>query len=237
MSTAPRFAIIGNGRLAAHFGFYFDCLQCHYQQWYRGCARSLSSVVSAATHILLLISDDAIVEFVQQHFLNTHHILVHCSGSLTIDGVFAAHPLMTFTSTLYTAEFYPQIPFILCGHDYELSDCLPGLPNPSYHVPTDHWSYYHSLCVMANNFTTILWNKLFTESAQRWQVPTQAIIPFLQQSAINIEVLQDKALTGPLVRQDWDTVRRNLNALEGDTFKEIYKAFVSLYKPITLEVE
>lgn len=229
MSKAVRFLIIGNGRVAKHFAFYFDQLNIVYQQWHRHSSRSFSEAVSWSTHVLLLLSDKAISAFVADHQVLNNKVLVHFSGSLVLDNVLAAHPLMTFSDVLYTPEFYPSIPFILHQETCQFDDCLPGLPNPHYFIPQKDVPYYHSLCVMANNYTTLLWNKCFSEFSQRWNLPREVLLPIMQQTVKNIECLSSAALTGPLARGDTQTVQHNLNALQGDVYQQVYHALVNAF--------
>ncbi len=229
VSQTARFLIIGNGRVAKHFAFYFSQLNLPVRQWYRQCARPLSDNVNWASHVLLLISDRAIADFVASHPALRDKVLVHFSGGLVIDHVTAAHPLMTFSEVLYSAEFYPSVPFILHGEKASLDHCLPGLPNPHYCIPEQDVPYYHSMCVMANNFSTILWNKCFDEFAQRWQLPREVLLPILRQTSMNIECLSSASLTGPLQRGDWTTTQSHLKALASDDYRLIYQAFVDVF--------
>jgi 2-dehydropantoate 2-reductase len=90
-------------------------------------------------------------------------------------------------------------------------------------------AYYHSLCVMANNFTTLLWQKFFKELSTQCQIPAQAALPFLQQTLLNLQHQHTTALTGPLARNDQVTINQNLQALTGDPFHAVYAAFVQAY--------
>ena len=46
----------------------------------------------------------------------------------------------------------------------------------------------------------------------------------------NIEKDYQNALTGPLVRNDHQTIADNINALENDPFQAIYKSFIRCYE-------
>lgn len=227
----PPFGIVGNGRVARHFIHYFDLLGLPHRQWSRGeHAPPPVDVLSSCRTVLLLVSDPAVVPFIQAWPALRDKRLVHCSGSLVTAAAHAAHPLMTFGPDLYDLETYRAIPFVLDAGGPPLGDLLPGLPNPSFTIPVAERPYYHALCVMAGNFTTLLWQKLFDGFEQRLRLPASAAHPFLARVAANLVVDRRRALTGPLSRGDASAIAGNLAALEGDPFRDVYAAFVRAYE-------
>ena len=78
---------------------------------------------------------------------------------------------MTFGLDLYDLATYRSIPFVLDSGRTPFHDLLPGLPNRSFTIPADDRPYYHALCVMAGNFSTLLWLKLFDELEGRFGIP------------------------------------------------------------------
>lgn len=128
--------IVGNGRLAKHLLCYFRQLTdvnqsqqlsqkftLRLSHWYREPASSqaiselslqdLQNKISAVDMIFLLISDDAIAPFYQQHLAGKNKTVVHCSGALNVPGIFSIHPLMSFTNQLYDLEIYQKIAWIV----------------------------------------------------------------------------------------------------------------------------
>jgi 2-dehydropantoate 2-reductase len=234
MRQVPYYLLIGDGRLARHLQHYMALLSLPCRQWHRRCATPLAAMMADASHVLLLISDKAIEPFIDEHPIVLSKPLIHCSGSLSSERAVGAHPLMTFGHELYDKATYRRIPFILEQPYTTLAEILPGLPNPGFAIPPSMKAYYHSLCVMANNFTTLLWQKFFTEMEQRWQIQADQLTPYLQQTFHNITRDPQHALTGPLVRDDQLTIDRNLTALADDPFHDVYAAFVRAYQQ-TLE--
>ncbi len=224
------YLIIGSGRLAKHFSFYFKQLGIQFQQWSRrDQSLDLHDLLLAASHILLLINDAPIEPFIQQHPALHDKIVLHCSGALQTPLAYGAHPLMTFTQDLYDEATYRQIPFIL-DTQRDASELLPGLPNPTYYIPRREKAYYHALCVMANNFSTLLWQKFFYELQHRYAIPVAAGQLMLQQTANNIRRDPFTALTGPLVRNDQQTLLHDLQALNGDAFESVFTAMIHAYQ-------
>src|SRR5690554_2011656 len=119
------FAILGGGRLARHMRHYFKLLGLPCSAWARqpdpdlnshsisDTVERLHATVQEASHVLLLVSDDAITSLPKRYPLLRSKTLLHCSGALGIPGIAGAHPLMTFGPDLYPLETYQRIPFML----------------------------------------------------------------------------------------------------------------------------
>jgi predicted short-subunit dehydrogenase-like oxidoreductase (DUF2520 family) len=225
------YTIIGNGRLAQHFCHYFDLLNISYLQWHRKSVETLASCIKPSTHVLLLISDKNIDEFILTHKnLLTERILVHCSGSLISEYAYTAHPPMTFSYELYTLSEYLEIPFVIEKEGPAFERLLPGLPNAHFAIPRADKMYYHALCVMANNFSTLLWQKFFNELQNKFNIPKEAGLPYLKHTFNNIKKNHQTALTGPLSRNDEKTLQNDLQALSGDAFHSVFQSFIDAYK-------
>jgi 2-dehydropantoate 2-reductase len=224
------YTLIGNGRLARHLIFYFDQLGVPFNHWHRRSEISLQSCLKKSSHVLLLITDHQIDPFIVNHFdLLRNHQLVHCSGAHLSSFAHTAHVPVTFGESLYTIEEYKKFPFVLEKEGPLFSNLLPGLPNPHYYIPRTSKAYYHALCVMANNFTTLLWQKLFSECKAQFNIPEGAMHALLKGTFDNLQHNSHHALTGPLVRQDHETIDKNLSALKEDPFYEVYQSFVNAY--------
>ena len=160
------------------------------------------------------------------------NIKIHFSGSLVTRKAYGAHPLMTFGPELYTLEKYLAIPFVVDEKAPLFSELLPGLHNPNVRLSEKNKAKYHALCVMAGNFSCILWQKLFTGLGGELGIPPHTADMYLRQQTENLLTNYQGALTGPLARGDEATIARNIRALDGDPFRKIYEAFVEAY-PLT----
>ena len=233
MPAAPRYLIIGNGRIARHFLHYFGLLGLPCAQWHRGeSVAALPGRVAAASHVLVLISDRAIDPFVEEHLLTTSALKVHFSGALASSKAYGAHPLMTFNPGVYSLDKYRAIPFVVDADAPDFGTLLPGLPNPHYTLPKPLKAKYHAMCVLAGNFSCILWQKFFETLEAEFHLPKEAGHPYLRQQMDNLIGNPATALTGPLVRDDRETIAKHLVALEGDPFQAIYRSFVETYAVI-----
>lgn len=229
MRQVPFYAILGAGRMARHFCHYLSLLGIPYRQWSRDTKTPLEEVISDCSSIIVLISDSAIETFIRNHPCLTQKNIIHFSGQLNTPLAFSAHPLMTFGDHLYTLETYLQIPFILSQNQLSFAELFPGLNNPAFMIPENLKPFYHALCVLSGNFTTILWQKFFSELEQTFNIPAQVGHLYLQKICENLQQNNSTALTGPLVRNDQNTIQANLNALRDDPFQKIYQAFLQVY--------
>ena len=228
-TTQAPLGIVGDGRLARHFLYYFQLLGIRVCQWSRRTSTAdPADALASCESVLLLIRDDAIVPFVTQWPQLKEKRLIHCSGSLVTPLARCAHPLMAFGEHLYDLETYSSVVFAVDA-GISLSELLPGVPNRCFAVPPDQRPYYHALCVLAGNVSTLLWVKLFEELERRFQVDASAAHPYLKQIVANLLDDPRRALTGPFSRGDREAIRSNLRGLEGDPFHAVYAAVAGMY--------
>lgn len=235
------YLIVGDGRLARHLRFYFDSLAIPYVSWHRNVhtPELFQTLAKQSTRILLAISDKAIESFIFSHPEIEKSKWVHLSGALSLPGIYSAHPLGSFGEKLNPIEWYRNIFFVVEQQaglpEVAFSSLLPNLPNPHAAITSQNKAYYHSLCVLSNNFSTILFQKLFLGLERELGIPKEAAYSYLRQTVFNLENTASP-LTGPLVRKDKETIEKNLHALKvrQDAFADIYQAFVALSKKITI---
>ena len=180
---------------------------------------------------------------------------VHFSATVRTALAHAAHPLQSFSENMLegfqdvtrrsscraaactkqsmsseaSEHHNANFPFIIDegGPDFNL--LLPGVPNPHYRIPAQTRFYYHGLCVLANNFSCVLWQKFFSEMRSRFSVSHEHLKPFLKQTFDHLERDPGRALTGPLVRGDVKTLENDLSAFEGDAFQRVFQSFVDAF--------
>jgi len=234
MTQRPELLLIGDGRLARHLAHYFMQLGVRHASWSRGghsdgrCPE-LAAMVHPGTRALLAISDSAIEPFIEANPRLQRVPRVHFSGRLTSTRATAAHPLFSFAATFYDRDTYERIPFVLDRGSPPLTSVIPGLHNPSFFIDPGQRSRYHALVVLAGNFATLLWRKLFFELERELGLARAHALPYLE-SVVRGLAGDGAPLSGPLSRGDHDTIRRNLEALKGDPFEAVYRAFVSAYE-------
>jgi predicted short-subunit dehydrogenase-like oxidoreductase (DUF2520 family) len=228
--NTPTYGLIGRGRVATHLAHYLELEEQSFSIWNRGMDRPPAEVVGNADVLLLAISDDALEPFLADHPELVGVAAVHFSGSLVLDAAHGLHPLMTFGPELYELETYRSIPFIEEREGLGFREAFPALRNPSWAIDREHKPLYHALCVLAGNFTTLLWSKAFDDFENRLGLPRQALLPYLARTIDNTSRAGRTALTGPLARGDATTVARDLRALGGDPFEGVYRAFAAAHE-------
>ena len=235
------YAIVGGGRLARHFSEYFRLLEIPHTCWTRDrrsrfntfhlpdAEERLKETISNTNRVLLLVTDTGIASLLKQYSFLHEKQLIHCSGSLGIPGVTGVHPLMTFTDSLYELDTYQNVPFIV-EKGSSFTQLFPALPNPHFVINVEDKSRYHAMCVMAGNFSQVLWKAVSDRFEQQFDLPAETLRPYLSQVAENFIQAPESALTGPLTRNDQQTIDRNLDALGDDPLQNLYSAFVHFYQ-------
>ena len=217
--------------MAKHFCHYLNLLNIKFIQWSRANNNlsELSNYLNKTSHVLLLISDDTIDQFIKENKLDSSgKYLLHFSGSLQSEHADSAHPLMTFNHSYYTLDEYKEIPFCFTSNKYQFTQLLPNIPNRSFYLSIEKKHYYHAMCVVSNNFTTILWQKFINEMKEMLGMDDIHIFPILEKTFQNIRNDYRTALTGPIVRNDHKTIQNNIKSLRETPLEKIYEEMITL---------
>ena len=173
---------------------------------------------------------DAITPFTQQHPCLLSCQRVHLSGSLHTPLAQSCHPLMTFGDHLYSLAHYQRMLFVTRDTDPHFKTLFPQLSNPFHILTPQQASVYHAFCVLSNNFSTLLWQTFFKTFHEQFNIPLAPLHAYLQQSCHNLQQDYDRALTGPLIRQDFATIERNLQSLHRYPAEQtLYQSFVDYF--------
>lgn len=229
--TKEHYLIIGRGRLAKHLAYYLDLKNIPYLQWSRiDSQQDLRRFLVLARVVFLAISDDAIEPFIKTHQLSPEKT-VHFSGALATPLAQQLHPLMTFSHDLYEPEVYEKMSFISSQGATPLTDIIPELQNSHFIIPSGSESFYHALCVLGGNGTTLLWQTLIEQFQNKLAIPPEALWPYLEQIIKNLRHHTHTALTGPWVRNDLSTIQKNVHALQNhSSLQNLYHSLNETYK-------
>jgi predicted short-subunit dehydrogenase-like oxidoreductase (DUF2520 family) len=218
------YLIIGRGRLARHLIAYFDFEYIPYKQWHRGMDIELLWLWALECRkILLAISDREIEAFILKNNLPQSKT-VHFSGALNTTYAEKLHPLMSFAAETYSHEDYRKIPFVGAKGKSPLNTIFPELDNPYYEIEPEQFALYHALCVLSGNGTVVLWQNVFEAFEQKLGLPKETLYPYILRIFQNLVDDPDKALTGPWVRNDLQTIEKNKVALDHSSLLNIYTA-------------
>jgi len=223
--SIPPYGIAGRGKTARHMARYLRLSRIPFVSWSRGDSAPPEQAFKTCKIVLLLISDGAIENFMADNPSLHKKTLIHFSGSHVSEKAAGLHPLVAFGNRPFSLSEYRKIPFITEKGRASFGKIFPALKNPSYEINPALKPYYHALCVMAGNFSTALWQKLFSGLESDLGLPAKAAKPYLRAVLKNLEHNHELALTGPFARGDSQTIAHNLHALTGDPYLPIYKAF------------
>lgn len=230
MSKKLIYGIVGSGHVASHMAEYFKLEGIEYITWDRQ-SSSINAYdkLSKADIILILISDKNIKNFVKENKNLKHKTLIHFSGSFYSKQVLGVHPLMTFGKKLYNLKTYRSIPFIFdAGLDF--AQLFPALKNLSYPIKPENKGLYHALCVLSGNFTIMLWLKAKNDFEKKLNLPWEILLPYLKQIFNNINTDIDNALTGPVKRNDEETILNDIKSLDEVEWKDVYRTFEKTFR-------
>lgn len=171
--------------------------------------------------VLLCVPDGVVAEVATEIEPDDRCVVLHCAGSLTLD-VLASHPRRASVHPLVSLPSPPIGAARLRGAWFGVAgDPLAGelvadLGGRGVEIDERRRSEYHAAAVIASNHLVALMGQVERVAASAG-VPLDAYLQLASGSLANVgELGPAAALTGPVARGDWDTVRAHLAALEHD---------------------
>ena len=194
-----------------------------------------STEAAAAAELVVIGTPDDVIESTCEALAAAAAVgpgmwVSHLSGALGLDAlrrareagarILAVHPLQTFPDVDSALEHLPGCSIAVTAEDDEgyllgerLADDLHGVP---FRLADELRPLYHAAAVFASNYlvtASAIAESLF--AAAGLPDPAHAMAPLQRASLDHVEKLGPaRALTGPAVRGDAGTIRRNLEALE-----------------------
>lgn len=230
MTLPPRVRIVGPGRSGGAFALAlgragWDVLEPV------GRGDDPSSAGDGVDLVLITTPDDAIGT-VAARIGATEAVVAHASGSLGLDilgghrRVAGVHPLVSLPSAdLGSARLTAGAWFAVAG-DPLAQRVVSDLGGRWFLVADEDRAAYHAAAVVASNHLVALIGQV-ERIADDLDVPPAAYMDLAAASLGNAASLgAAAALTGPVARGDWDTVRRHLAALDPSEH-EAYRALAA----------
>ena len=213
---APRVRIVGPGRAGGSFRPALSGAGWDVELLDRG------APVRDAAHevdlLLLCVPDRAVADVAASVAPEPDAVVAHCAGSLRLDvldphpRVASVHPLVALPSAAIGAARLRGAWYGVAG-DPIVHRVVSALDGRGVTVDEDHRVEYHAAAVVASNHLVALLGQAERVAAVAG-VPLDAYLELARGSLADVADLGPAAaLTGPVSRGDWDTVRRHLRAL------------------------
>lgn len=202
---------------------------------------NINDLVKDSSVIFITTPDDSINE-VWQKISNinlTNKIICHTSGSLTSsiflninnsDALaYSIHPIFAFSDKYNSYKDLQNAYFSIEGpesHIHLLKDFIDSLGNKSFVIDKNNKALYHLASVTVSNLVLSLINtgcSYLSKCGLSENDALEALLPLIQNNINNIkESGIISALTGPIERNDLDTIRHHMCAIPtGDA--QLYK--------------
>ena len=194
---------------------------------------SLDFSDSISDIFILCISDDAIEEVAQEIALPENAIIVHTSGSQSINklvytatgntGVF--YPLQTFTKSKRIS--FEDIPILIEAENNHTAKALKKLgksiSKKVVQVSSKDRMAIHIAAVFACNFTNHLFG-IAENILQNQDFEFELLLPLIAETINkNLDIGPKFAQTGPASRGDLKTLEKHMAFLEGSEYQELYQ--------------
>lgn len=215
-----RTAVVGAGRAGGAFhralgecGWSVDLV--HHRDLLDGPCGLLEAV-----ELVLLCVPDAVVPAVAATVPTSGDMVVaHVAGSLGLDVLGghprtgSVHPLVALPDAVIGAERLRGAWFAVAG-DPAVRVVAEALDGRVVEVDDRHRAAYHAAAVVASNHLVALLGQV-ERIATEAGVPPEAYTDLASATLENVERLgAADALTGPVARGDWETVRRHLATID-----------------------
>ena len=217
-----RVAIVGRGRvggaLAVNLGDHpgFDVAPPV------GRDADVASMARDADMVLLAVTDAAVASVASAIEPNDEALFVHFAGSLTLAALephqrrASLHPLTPMPGDPETAARRLRGAWMAVAGDPGVASLAQALEARTFVVDEHQRARYHATATIAASHVAGLMGQV-ERNARQVGVPLAAYLDLARSTLANVEALgPSAALTGPIVRGDWETIRAHLAALSPD---------------------
>lgn len=202
--------------------------------------KTIDELIAASSIIFITVNDSqiqAVWELCKKSDL-TNKILCHCSGAMTasvFSGIeqtkaygYSVHLLFSFNDKYNSYKEISKAFFTVEGDENHIdyvTDIIKKSGNEYVVIDGTNKDKYHGAAVFVSNLVIGLFHsgkKLLMDCGFCDEQAQKALIPLFINNAANLSCVgESSALTGPVDRNDLDTVKKNINCLDDD-YKDIY---------------
>ena len=242
-SNMIRITILGAGNVATHlFKAFNEADEITVNQWYSRNIKSIEpykneveisddiSKIKPADVYILAVSDDAVSEVSKQlDFEN--RLVVHTSGSVVMYDIDKKHkrgvfyPLQTLSKDVDID--FADVPICIEALKKEdlktLKLMAKAIKSKPHKVNSDQRRVLHLAAVFVNNFTNHIY-RIAHEITESEGAEFDILKPLILETARKVQAISPyMAQTGPAMRNDRITIKKQLKAITNEHHKEIYK--------------
>ena len=202
--------------------------------------KTIDELIAASSIIFITVNDSQIQtvwELCKKSDL-TNKILCHCSGAMTasvFSGIeqtkaygYSVHLLFSFNDKYNSYKEISKAFFTVEGDENHIdyvTDIIKKTGNEYVVIDGTNKDKYHGAAVFVSNLVIGLFHsgkKLLMDCGFCDEQAQKALIQLFINNAANLSCVgESSALTGPVDRNDLDTVKKNINCLDDD-YKDIY---------------
>ncbi len=236
MAASKKIAIIGSGNVATHLKTALKKAG-HKIIAVKGRSK-ISAIGKTADLYILAIKDDAIDSVVKQLKLASK-IVVHTSGSISIDtlkdsskNIAVLYPLQTFSK--HKAIDFNNVPiFVEANNKQTLSILIQiakSISSNIHSISSKQRQVLHLAAVFACNFSNHMY-ELASQVLKKNNIPFNVLIPLIDETANKIHFGSPAEMqTGPAIRRDKKIIKKHLKLLSKN--KNAKKIYAQLTKSI-----
>jgi predicted short-subunit dehydrogenase-like oxidoreductase (DUF2520 family) len=211
---------------------------------------TVDNLVQECDFVFLAVPDEYISQLAFSLPWSSSQAVIHSSGSLNLDVLSVAkkkgsltgclHPVQTFLKRDSPLESRDRFANIVCGIEADspldiwLVELVESLGAYSIRLENVDRALYHSAAVFASNYVVALLSaatRIWTLSGLSEREGRIALQHIMNVSVNNLaDSTFSDAVTGPITRGDWQTVKKHLSALDSEP--ELQK----LYSRLGLEL-
>ncbi len=182
----------------------------------------VESIARDADMVLLAVTDASVASVAASIAPNDEALFVHFAGSLTLAALAphqrraSLHPLTPMPGDPETAARRLRGAWMAVAGDPEVAALAQALDARTFSVDEAQRARYHATATIAASHVAGLMGQV-ERNARQVGVPLAAYLDLARSTLANVEELGPAAaLTGPIVRRDWETVRAHVDALSPD---------------------
>ena len=197
---------------------------------------TVDNLVQECDFVFLAVPDEYISELAFSLPWSSSQAVIHSSGSLNLDVLSVAkkkgsltgclHPVQTFLKRDSPLESRDRFANIVCGIEADspldiwLVELVESLGAYSIRLENVDRALYHSAAVFASNYVVALLSaatRIWTLSGLSEREGRMALQHIMNVSVNNLaDSTFSDAMTGPIARGDWQTVKKHLSALDSE---------------------